>query len=154
MVRLQTVPIDVARLWNELRADSDGAIAQFLGVVRDSNRGRRVLHLDYEAFTEMAEAEMSRIERETHGRFAISEVALAHRVGRIEIGEVSVAIVVAAPHRAPALEACRFAIEELKRRVPIWKKEVFSDGEIWIEGAGERRVERNPSAAETDPDQA
>ena len=134
MVRLQEGPIRVEDLVAEARADGDGALAIFLGTVRNTNVGRRVLHLEYQAYPALAEAEMARIEREALERFGVSRVAIVHRTGRLEIGETSVAIVVASAHRAPALLACRFAIEELKKKVPIWKKEFFEGGEAWIEG--------------------
>ena len=129
-----------------VRGDADGAVALFVGTVRNHNKGRKVLYLEYEAYAEMAEAEMQRIENEVREQFAISRVALVHRTGRLEIGEASVIAAVAAAHRAEAFDACRFVIDALKQRVPIWKKEVFEGGEVWIEGAGE-----SPSGS---PDQA
>jgi len=135
MARLQTPPIDVAALLASVRADSDGAVALFVGTVRDHHRGRAVDFLEYQAYDEMAEREMSAIETEAERRFEIGRVAIIHRRGRLEIGEVSVAVAVAAPHRAAAIEACRFAIDRLKRTVPIWKKEHFGDGSVeWVEG--------------------
>lgn len=137
MVRLQPGPIDPAELAAAVRTDADGAVASFVGTVRELNRGRRVLRLEYSAWGEMALSEMERIEREALARFSVSRVAIVHRTGLLEVGEASVAIVVAAPHRAAACDACRFAIETLKRTVPIWKKEIFEGGEEWIEGPGE-----------------
>ena len=134
MVRLQAEPIRLEKLCDEVRADADGAVALFVGTVRDHNKGRRVLYLEYEAYAAMAEAEMQRIEDEVRERFAVSRVALVHRTGRLEIGEASVIVAVAAAHRADAFDACRFVIDTLKQRVPIWKKEVFEGGEVWIEG--------------------
>jgi molybdopterin synthase catalytic subunit len=135
MVRLQAEPIDVAVLTAAVRGDGDGAIAVFLGTVRDVNAGRKVLFLEYEAYEGMAEREIGKIVEEAHARFALTTVAVAHRVGRLEIGEVSVAVAVAAPHRAAALDACRFVIDTLKAKVPIWKREHFEGGVVWIEGA-------------------
>lgn len=137
MVRIQAEPIRVEELCAEVRADGDGAVALFVGTVRDHNQGRKVLHLEYETYAEMAEAEMQRIESAALARFEISRVGLVHRTGRLEIGEASVVAAVAAAHRGPAFEACRFVIDSLKQSVPIWKKEVFEGGEVWIEGAGE-----------------
>ena len=137
MVRLTEDPIDVAALSAGVRGDGDGAVALFLGTVRNVHQGRAVLFLEYEAYPGMAERELERIEREARERFAISEVAAVHRVGRLEIGEVSVAVAVAAPHRAAAIDACRFVIDGLKATVPIWKKEHSEGGAVWIEG--ERR---------------
>jgi molybdopterin synthase catalytic subunit len=137
MVRLQTEPIGIDELFREVREDPDGAVALFAGTVRDHNKGRRVLHLDYEAYSEMAEREMRKIEAETLERFEVSRIGMVHRTGPLEVGEVSVVAAVAAAHRAPAFEACRFVIDSLKARVPIWKREVFEGGEVWIEGSGE-----------------
>lgn len=134
MVRLQNGPIDVTALTAEVRGDGDGAVSLFLGTVRNVNAGRRVLFLEYEAYAPMAEREMERIAEEARARFGLSRVAIVHRVGRLDIGEASVAIAVAAPHRAAALDACRFVIDTLKRSVPIWKREHFDGGEVWIEG--------------------
>ena len=114
-------------------SDEDGAVALFLGRVRVHNQGRRVLHLEYQAYAGMAESEMRKIADEARRRFPITVLALVHRTGRLEIGEVSVAVAVAAPHRGAAFDACRFAIDALKSTVPIWKKEVFEGGEVWIE---------------------
>ena len=134
MVRLQNGPIDVVALTAEVRGDGDGAVSLFLGTVRNVNAGRRVLFLEYEAYAPMAEREMEGIAEEARARFSVSRVAIVHRVGRLDIGEASVAIAVAAPHRAAALDACRFVIDTLKRSVPIWKREHFDGGEVWIEG--------------------
>ncbi len=133
MVRLQAEPIQVEDLVRAAGSPGDGAIAVFLGTVRDQSAGRRVLYLEYQAYAPMAESEMARIEREAIARFGVSRVALVHRTGRLEIGEASVGIAVASPHRAQALEACRWVIDELKRSVPIWKKEHFEDGSVWVE---------------------
>lgn len=138
MVRIQAEPIRVEEFYAAVRGDDDGAVALFMGTVRNHNKGRKVLHLEYEAYAEMAEAEMRRIASAALARFEISRVGLVHRTGRLEIGEASVVAAVAAAHRGPAFEACRFVIDSLKRSVPIWKKEVFEGGEVWIEGAGER----------------
>jgi molybdopterin synthase catalytic subunit len=137
VARLQDEPIRVDELIRAARADGDGAVAVFLGTVRNHHAGRRVLHLEYHAYQGMAEREMERIEREATDRFGVSRVAIAHRTGRLEIGEASVAVAVASPHRAEAMEACRFVIDTLKKTVPIWKKEYFEGGAVWIEGAGE-----------------
>ena len=137
MVSLTSTTIRIDELLAGVRGDEDGAVALFIGTVRNSNAGRRVLHLEYDAYPPMAEAEMTKIENEAMRRFAVSRIGIVHRTGRIDIGEASVAVAVASPHRAAALEACRFAIDTLKATVPIWKKEFFDGGEVWIEGAGE-----------------
>ena len=136
MVRLQGGPIDVAALLADARDDGDGAVSLFVGTVRNVNAGRRVLFLEYEAYAPMAEQEMERIAAEAIARFGVTRVAMVHRLGRIAIGEASVAIAVAAPHRAAAIDACRLVIDTLKKSVPIWKREHFEGGEVWIEGAG------------------
>jgi len=151
VIRLQSEEIRVAEVLESVGSDRDGAVALFLGTVRDHNRGRRVLHLEYEAYSTMAESEMKKLACDAERRFDVSAVAIVHRTGRLEIGEVSVAAAVAAPHRAAAFDACRFVIDELKRTVPIWKREAFAGGEVWIEGTGETRIE--PSQG-NDPRQA
>lgn len=133
-VHLVADEIRVTQLLAEVASPQDGALALFLGIVREENAGRRVLHLEYQAYPAMASAEMARIEAEALARYGVSKVATIHRTGRLEIGEVSVGVAVAAPHRAEAMDACRFVIDELKRRVPIWKKEYFEGGAVWIEG--------------------
>lgn len=132
MIRLQSGPIVLDELVAAVRGDGDGAIATFVGTVRDHNQGRRVLHLEYEAYGGMAEREMERIAAEAKARHGVSRVAVVHRTGRVDIGEASVAIAVAAPHRAEALEATRFVIDTLKRTVPIWKREYFEGGSVWV----------------------
>ena len=112
-----------------------GAVAVFLGVVRDNNLGREVDYLEYDAYPEMAERVMGRIGAEIRERWDVAEVAMQHRVGRLEIGEASVGVAVSSAHRAEATDACRYGIDRLKAIVPIWKKEVWSDGEEWIEGS-------------------
>lgn len=132
MVRLQEEPIRIGSLVEEVRGDQDGAIAVFVGSVRDHHEGRRVLWLEYQAYAPMAETEMARVERQALDRFGVSRVALVHRTGRLEIGEASVVVAVAAPHRREALEACRFVIDTVKKTVPIWKKEFFEGGSAWV----------------------
>src|SRR5262249_39731646 len=111
-----------------------GAVVAFEGIVRDNTRGRRTLFLDYEAYEEMALKQMEALAEQAKAQFSVREVALVHRIGRLEIGETSVAIVVASAHRGAAFEACRWVIDTLKRAVPIWKKEHFEDGAVWADG--------------------
>ncbi len=133
--RVVSAPIDPAALLAECVSPRDGAALLFLGVVRESNEGRAVADLEYQAYEEMAAAEMERIAAEARERFGTGRVRIVHRVGRLEIGEASVAIVVASPHRGEAYEASRYAIEELKRRVPVWKREGYVEGEReWVAG--------------------
>jgi molybdopterin synthase catalytic subunit len=127
-------PIDVAGLKCRVQTAEDGAVAVFEGVVRNNSKGRLTLRLEYECYEPMAIRTMAELGRELAGAHAVSRVAIVHRLGRLEIGETSVAIAVAAPHRGPAFDACREAIDRLKRVVPIWKKEYFEGGEVWVEG--------------------
>ncbi|OLC94644.1 MAG: molybdenum cofactor biosynthesis protein MoaE [Acidobacteria bacterium 13_1_40CM_4_58_4] len=127
-------PIDVGALIRHVRAPGDGAIVTFDGFVRNQSHHRPTLYLDYEAYESMALAKMREIGAQLHEKFAIHCVAIVHRLGRLEIGETSVLIAVSAPHRAAAFDACRFAIDTLKRTVPIWKKEYFEDGAVWADG--------------------
>jgi MoaE-MoaD fusion protein len=125
-------PLDAARVIAEVERDEAGAIASFVGTVRQSSRGRDVMYLEYEAFEEMAEPMLVRLGAELTGRHGLAAVAIHHRTGRVEIGEPSVVIAVSAAHRAAALDACREAIDTLKETIPLWKKEVYAGGEEWI----------------------
>ncbi len=126
--------IDTAGALARIKHGEDGAAVVFEGVVRNQTRGRRTLYLDYEAYEEMALAEMEKLAEQALKQFAVRDVALVHRLGRLEIGEASVLIVVASAHRAAAFDACRWLIDTLKRTVPIWKKEYFEDGAVWADG--------------------
>jgi molybdopterin synthase catalytic subunit/molybdopterin converting factor small subunit len=130
--RLVEGPLDVAAVLREVEDPEAGALASFVGTVRRRSRDRDVVHLEYEAFEEMAEPLLARLGDELTARHGLCAVAIHHRLGRVEIGEASVAIAVSAPHRAAALDACREAIETLKVTIPLWKKEVYADGEEWI----------------------
>jgi len=127
-------PIDMAALARHVRAPEDGATVTFDGFVRNQSHNRPTLYLDYEAYESMALAKMHEIATQLHEKFAIHRVAIVHRLGRLEIGETSVFIAVSSAHRAAAFDACRFAIDTLKRTVPIWKKEYFEDGAVWADG--------------------
>jgi molybdopterin synthase catalytic subunit len=129
---LSDAPLSLDRVVDEVRDERAGAIATFTGTTRATSRGRDVVHLDYEAYEGMAEQVMAEIARELEERYDLCGVAVHHRTGRVAIGDTSVVIAVSAPHRADALAACRDAIDELKERVPLWKKEVYSGGEEWI----------------------
>jgi molybdopterin converting factor subunit 1 len=130
---LSETPITQAMVEEKVRGAGYGAIVSFLGTVRDFSRGKRIQHLEYEAYAGMAEKKMSEIGETIAVRWPGARVAIAHRVGTLGIGEVAVAIAVSAPHRAEAFEACRYAIDRLKQTVPIWKKEFSTDGETWVE---------------------
>jgi molybdopterin synthase catalytic subunit len=134
VVRLVREPIDLVSL--QRTTPADGALCLFVGVVRNENRGRAVVRLEYEAYEEMALPLMHEIAAETKRRFPVTLLRMVHRLGRLEIGEPSVAVAVASPHRDEAFSACRFAIDTLKAQVPIWKKELYADGSAWLdEGA-------------------
>ena len=126
--------IDTGKVLQEIKRGEDGAAVVFEGVVRKQTRGRKTLYLVYEVYEEMALREMERLAEQALNQFRIRDVALVHRLGRLEIGETSVLIVVASAHRAAAFDACRWLIDTLKRTVPIWKKEYFEDGAVWADG--------------------
>lgn len=126
--------IDVLTLTANLKRPEDGALAVFEGVVRDNTRGRRTRYLDYECYEEMALKKMEELAEQALAQFKVREVAIVHRVGKLEVGETSVLIVVASAHRGAAFDACRWLIDTLKRTVPIWKKEYFEDGAVWADG--------------------
>jgi len=126
--------IDTLSVVRRVRGDGDGAIVTFDGFVRNESHGRRTNYLEYEAYVPMALLKMREIGAQLHERFVIHRVAMVHRLGRLEVGETSVFIAVGAPHRGAAFDACRFAIDTLKRTVPIWKKEYFADGAVWADG--------------------
>ena len=133
MFRLTPEPIDFQALIELVRRDDSGAVVTFLGTVRDLTEGRVTTSLDYEAYPRMAEKKLAEIEDETRARWPVGDMAMIHRLGHLEVGEISVAVAVSCPHRAQAFEACRFAIDRLKEIVPIWKKEHWADGtKEWV----------------------
>jgi molybdopterin converting factor subunit 1 len=133
-------PIDVRRLVDRLLSGEEGAVVTFEGVVRNNTNGRRTLCLDYECYEPMALKMLERIGAEIVEAYQISSIAMVHRLGRMLIGETSVAVIVTAPHRRPAFDAALEGINRLKRLVPIWKKEHFTDGEVWVEGEWDQGV--------------
>lgn len=133
-VRITRAPLDRADLIRHVEHPSAGALVVFDGVVRDHARGHAVHYLEYEAYVEMAEPQMLTIAHAAQARWPAVRIAVAHRLGRLEIGESSVIIAIASPHRAAAFDACRYVIDTLKATVPIWKKEVGPDGAEWVEG--------------------
>ena len=137
--RIQEDSIAPDALYESVLRDSDGAVTTFAGVVRDHSLGRETEHLEYDAYKGMAEKKMEEIGVEVKSRWEVDRVGMLHRIGRLEIGEISVLITISSPHRKASLEACHYAIDRLKEIVPIWKKEVWKDGEAWVEG--------DPSAA-------
>jgi molybdopterin synthase catalytic subunit len=138
MIRLTTDPLDHALLTERVRRPSCGAVVTFLGTVRDLTDGRETIALDYEAYPGMAEKKLAEIEAEVRARWPVGDVVLEHRLGRLDVGEVSVAVAVSCPHRGEAFEACRYAIDRLKETVPIWKKENWADGQTeWVHPGAE-----------------
>jgi molybdopterin synthase catalytic subunit len=126
--------IDSRQIVQMLQRPEDGAVVVFDGVVRNNTQGRATTHLEYECYEQMALQQMARIGREIAGQFAVGHIGMVHRLGRLEIGEASVAVVATAPHRKPAFDAALEGINRLKREVPIWKKEFFADGAVWVDG--------------------
>jgi len=144
-VRIVREPIAAQAVVERLKMPEDGAAVIFDGVVRNHTRGRRTLYLDYEAYEAMALKKMQGLAEQARSRFGVRRVAVVHRLGRLEIGETSVLIVVAAAHRGPAFEACRWIIDTLKQTVPIWKKEYFEDGAVWADGESFPEEIRRPA---------
>ena len=143
MFRVTNQLIDLNELVRFVTDPEAGAIATFIGTTRNNNEGRKVIALDYEGYLEMAEKELRRIGEDAKTKWPICRMAIMHRLGPVQIGEASVVIAVSSAHRDAAFAACRFAIEELKKTVPIWKKEVFEGGEVWIGTQTGQRL--NPS---------
>jgi len=134
LFEITTTPISMDEVSRRVSSPSAGAIVSFAGIVRDTNAGRRVRYLEYEAYPEMAEPMLAQIAEEIKARWPVEKVAIVHRVGRQKIGETSVVVAIASAHRQGAFEAGRYAIDRLKEIVPIWKKEFFEGGEVWIQG--------------------
>ena len=133
-IEITDAPIAAEAIVAAIKAGGDGAVCVFDGIVRDNTLGRRTLYLDYEAYREMALEQMRGLAADAVARFGVRDVAMVHRLGRLEVGETSVLIVTASAHRAAAFDACRWLIDTLKKTVPIWKKETFADGAIWSDG--------------------
>jgi len=133
MFRVTTEPLSVQQVNDLVKRSTDGAVVTFDGIVRDNFDGRPVRYLEYEAYAAMAEKKLAAIGAEVRQKFAIGEIAMMHRIGRLEIGESSIVIAVAAPHRQAAFEACAYAMDRVKAEVPVWKKESFADGaDHWV----------------------
>lgn len=134
MFEITSEVLDPAPLVEAVRRDESGAVALFYGVVRNENMGRNVQYLEYDAYPEMAIKKMREVADEVRARFPVTGVGVLHRIGRLEIGETSLLVAVSSGHRTEAFEACHYAVDRIKQIVPIWKKEVWDDGEEWIEG--------------------
>ncbi len=135
MIEIVNKDIDAAELLASVVAPEAGGINLFLGTTRNHSKGKKVVRLEYEAYTPMALTLLREIEGEIREKWSINKISIVHRIGVVPVMEASVAIAVSAAHRKEAFEACRYAIDELKKRVPIWKKEIFEDGEVWVENA-------------------
>lgn len=134
LVQIVREPIDLEQIVSAVKSGGDGAVCVFDGIVRDNTRGRTTLHLDYEAYEEMALKQMHALRDEAIAKFGVREIAIVHRLGRLLVGETSVLVTVASAHRAAAFDACRYVIDTLKKTVPIWKREHFVDGAVWADG--------------------
>ena len=132
MIELTYDVLDIERVTSLVQKDTNGAVVTFLGTTRNDFQGRRGLTLEYEAFEEMAVKKLEEIRREIQAEFSIEDIAISHRIGTVPIGEVSLVVAVASPHRVEAFHACHRAVDRLKETVPIWKKEVFEDGSRWV----------------------
>jgi len=133
LIALREEPLDSAAIGKQIRTNGDGALIVFEGVVRESSRGKRVKALSYEAYGAMALRQMEQLAETARGRWPITDLAIVHRLGQLAVGEVSVVIAVSAAHRGEAFDACEWVIDELKKTVPIWKKEIYTEGEAWID---------------------
>ena len=133
MFKITKEPILAEAIIAEVNKGGNGGICTFVGTVRDNAEGKGVLHLEYDAYPAMAEKKLAEIAGEIKDKWGLSDVSIVHRIGKLEIGEAAVVIAVGAPHRAEAFAACQYAIDRIKEFVPIWKKEYFDDGEVWVE---------------------
>lgn len=147
LVQLTQDPLEAEPLVRAVRSDASGAVTLFYGVVRNHNEGRGVLFLEYEAYPELAEKQLRAVGEEILQRFPIDDIAIAHRTGRLEIGETSLLVAVASAHRAQAFEACHAAVDRIKETVPIWKKEHWAGGGVWLEGTPVATPEQQPEPA-------
>ncbi len=140
MIQIVDKKIDIAKLLASVIVPEAGGIDMFLGTTRNHSEGKKVIKLEYEAYSPMALKLMGEMEGEIRKRWNIHKISIVHRIGVVPVMEASVAIAVSATHRKEAFEACRYAIDELKKRVPIWKKEIFEDGEVWVENVESKIV--------------
>ena len=132
MIKITHEPLDAEVLTAQVCSETNGAVVTFLGTTRRITRGREVLHLEYEAYRPMADSKLAEIAGEMRERWSVEDIAIAHRLGRLEVGEISLVVAVASPHRREAFAACQYCVDRIKQTVPIWKKEFFEDGEVWV----------------------
>ena len=133
MIEITDKPLDPEAITAAVRREANGAVVTFLGITRRYTGGRKALYLEYEAYQPMADNKLAEVAQEMMERWSIEDVAIAHRLGRLEIEEISLVVAVASPHRREAFDACQYAVDRIKQTVPIWKKEHFEGGEVWIE---------------------
>ena len=141
MIEITREPLDPEVIAEKVRRDTNGAVVTFLGTTRSLTGGRKVLHLEYEAYRPMADNKLAEIVEEIRERWSVEDVAIAHRLGRLEIGDISLVVAVATAHRKDAFAACQHAVDRIKQMVPIWKKEFFEGGEVWVGSQGDACVE-------------
>lgn len=146
MIQIVRHPIDVQEILRAVQTPEAGAIDIFIGTARNHSNGKHVLSLEYEAYEPMALKLMERLAEKSRSKWSIHKIAIVHRVGKVDIGQPSVVVAVSASHRKEAFEACQYAIDKLKKDVPIWKKEVFSDGEVWVGAEREASFGMNPES--------
>ncbi len=132
MIQITHDALEPDKITAQVRRDTNGAVLTFLGTTRSVTRGRRVLHLEYEAYRPMADNKLAEIADEMRQRWDVQDIAISHRLGRLEIGDISLVVAVASPHRERAFAACQHAVDRIKQIVPIWKKEYFEGGEVWV----------------------
>ncbi len=132
MIELTHNPLDPARITSHVRRDSNGAVVTFLGTTRNNFEGKEVLTLEYEAYEEMALKKLGEVREELLAQFGLEDIAISHRIGTVPIGETSLVVAIASPHRKEAFQACQVAVDRIKEIVPIWKKEIFQDGSRWV----------------------
>ena len=145
MIKITSEPLDPEEITAQVRSDSNGAVITFLGTTRDFSEGRNVEYLEYEAYQPMAENMLQQIADELREKWDIDDFAVAHRVGRVDIGEISLVVALASPHRQQAFEAGGYIVDRIKQIVPIWKKEVFEGGEVWV-GSEEESAKTAPAS--------
>ena len=148
MIDITYEPLDINTVAAKVARDSNGAVVTFLGTTRDHTAGRKVLFLEYEAYRPMADKQLALIADEIQERWQVLDVAISHRLGRLEIGEASLAVAVASPHRRSAFEACQYSIDRIKQIVPIWKKEFFEGGEVWVGSQEDRLAKESATPAQ------
>jgi molybdopterin synthase catalytic subunit len=153
MIEITDEPLDAQAITAGVRSETNGAVVTFLGTTRRLTRGREVLHLEYEAYRPMADSKLAEIAVEMRERWSVEDIAIAHRLGRLEVSEISLVVAVASPHRGEAFAACQYCVDRIKQTVPIWKKEFFEDGEVWV-GSPETVAGREPSGVAYGPERS